>query len=163
ARWTPPSVLTGGSDVLPAQMALAVLHIRRYGRSAMRATVEVSVADSGVTPCFVRGLGRLALRIAIGAGLAALAWLLSSAISAGTQPVSAPKPTPGIVRTPVVHQTAPVSSPSAPQTAPVVLRHVATSVALQQVSVSTTAAPALGVPKSPSHPLPGPPPQPAPT
>src|SRR5205807_3011992 len=28
ARWTPPSVLTGGSEVLPAQMALAVLHIR---------------------------------------------------------------------------------------------------------------------------------------
>src|SRR6267142_193196 len=84
ARWTPSSVLTGGSDVLPAQMALAVLHIRRYGRSAKRSRVEVSVADSGVTPGFDRRLRRFALRLAIGAGLAALAWLLSSAVSAGT-------------------------------------------------------------------------------
>src|SRR5882757_6266452 len=42
------------------------------------------VADSGVTPGFGRRLRRFALRLAIGAGFAAFAWLLSSAVSAGT-------------------------------------------------------------------------------
>jgi hypothetical protein len=42
------------------------------------------VADSGVTPGFGCRLRRFALRLAIGAGFAAFAWLLSSAVSAGT-------------------------------------------------------------------------------
>lgn len=55
-------------------------------------TVEVLVADSGVTPGFRRRLRRFALRLAIGAGLAALAWLLSSAVSAGTASAAANPP-----------------------------------------------------------------------
>lgn len=42
------------------------------------------MADSGVTPGFGHRLRRFAVRLVIGAGLAALAWLLSSAVSAGT-------------------------------------------------------------------------------
>ncbi|HEY3611872.1 MAG TPA: hypothetical protein VGL06_30540, partial [Pseudonocardiaceae bacterium] len=50
----------------------------------MRSKVEVSVAGSRVTPGFGRGLRRIALRLAVGAGLAVFAWLLSSTLSAGT-------------------------------------------------------------------------------
>jgi hypothetical protein len=65
-------------------MALAVLHIRRVWSVRHTVEVEVSVADSGVTPGFRRRLRRFVLRLAVGAGLATLAWLLSSAVSAGT-------------------------------------------------------------------------------
>jgi hypothetical protein len=228
----------------------------------MRSTVEVSVAGSRVTPRFGRRLRRVALRLAIGAGLAALAWLLSSAMSAGTAaaaenpqgaaptdsspsgtdsggllggllgglgntlsntvsgvtdtvsaltttvssvttgvvggltdtlhtvagvvaPVTAgltgpsgggtqvgsgPKPAPVVVDTPAAPAeqqavSVPVVVPPPPAAVPVVIRHVTTSVAPQQVSEATPTAPApvLGAPESPSRPLPGPAPQPAPT
>jgi hypothetical protein len=226
----------------------------------MRSKVEVSVAGSRVTPGFGRRLRRIALRLAIGAGLAALAWLLSSAMSAGTAaaaenpqgaapsdsspsgtdgggllggllgglgntlsstvsgvtdtvsaltttvssvttgvvgglangltgtlntvtgvvaPVttgltgtsgggthvgSGPKPAPVVVTTPTApaaHQA--VSVPAVAPMAPVVIRHVTTSVAQQQVSTTTPTAPVHTAPRLPSRPLPDPAPQPAPT
>jgi hypothetical protein len=230
----------------------------------MRSKVEVSVAGSRVTPGFVRRLRRVGLRLAIGAGLAALAWLLSSAMSAGTaaaaenphgaapsdsspsgpdsggllggllgglgntlsstvsgvtdtvsaltttvssvtsgvvgglangltdtlhtvtgvvapittgltgtsggtQAGSGPKPAPVAVTTPTApaaHQAVSVPAvvvPTAPAAAPVVIRHVTTSVAPQQVSAITPTAPMAAAARLPSRPLPDPAPQPAPT